>query len=198
MGINFDYNDGQTPLDEEEKEGLLINTITTRQELDEFEQLNIQKAIEWTLSKKFKKEQILTEAFVKELHKKMFGDTWAWAGKFRNSNKNLGVDRFQVSTALKSLLDDAIFWIANETCSPDEVAIRFKHRIVSIHCFANGNGRHSRLIADIIIEHIFNQEVYSWGSSALVRADDARKRYLSAIKRADKGDIEPLLKFSRS
>jgi len=198
MGINFDYNDGQTPLDEEEKEGLLINTITTRQELDEFEQLNIQKAIEWTLRRKFKKEQIFTEAFVKELHKKMFGDTWAWAGKFRNSNKNLGVDRFQVSTALKSLLDDTIFWIANETCSPDEIAIRFKHRIVSIHCFANGNGRHSRLIADVIIEHVFNKEVYSWGSSVLVKSDDARKKYLFAVKKADNGNIEPLLKFSRS
>jgi Fic-DOC domain mobile mystery protein B len=110
-----------------------------------------------------------------------------WAGKFRNSNKNIGVDRFQIGTELRNLLDDIKFWIANETYPPNEIAIRFKHRIVSIHCFANGNGRHSRLIADVIIEYIFNEPVYSWGSSKLVRTDDARKKYLFAIKKADRG-----------
>jgi Fic-DOC domain mobile mystery protein B len=198
MGIDFEYEEGQTPLDEEEKEGLLINTITTREELDEFEQLNIQKAVEWTIARKFKPEVILTEQFVKELHQKMFNDTWAWAGKFRNSNKNIGVDRFQISVELKNLLDDVKFWIRNETYPPNEIAVRFKHRIVSIYCFANGNGRHSRLISDVVIEHIFDQPVYSWGSSKLIKTDDARKRYLSAIRKADQGDIQPLIQFARS
>lgn len=194
MGIDFEYEEGQTPLDE----GLLIATITTRGELDEFEQLNIQKGIEWTITKKFKSEVILTEQFVKELHLKMFNDTWAWAGRFRSSNKNIGVDRFQISNELKNLLDDVKFWIKNETYPPNEIAVRFKHRIVSIHCFANGNGRHSRLIADVVIEHIFDQPVYSWGSSKLIKADDARKAYLSAIRMADRGNVQPLIQFARS
>ena len=88
MGLDFKYIDGQTPLSEEEREGLLIKSITTRGELDELEQLNIEKAIEWTLNSKFKKEQILTEKFIKSVHMKMLGDVWKWAGKFRRSEKN--------------------------------------------------------------------------------------------------------------
>ena len=198
MGIDFEYEEGQTPLDEEEKEGLLIGTITTGMELDEFEQLNIQKAVEWTIARKFKPQVILTEQFVRELHQKMFNDTWAWAGKFRSSNKNIGVDRFNISGELKNLLDDVKFWIRNETYHPSEIAVRFKHRIVSIHCFANGNGRHSRLIADVVIEHIFDQPVYSWGGSNLIKAGDARKAYLSAIKKADQGNVQPLIQFART
>jgi Fic-DOC domain mobile mystery protein B len=198
MGINFAYEEGQTPLDEEEKDGLLIPAITTREELDEFEQLNIQKAIEWTLRKKFKKEKILTEDFIKDLHKRMFGDVWRWAGTFRNSNKNIGIDRFQIGVEFRKLLDDTKYWIEYQTYEPDEIAIRFKHRIVSIHCFANGNGRHSRLMADILIEHIFSLPVYSWGSSNLVKADKIRATYLAGIRQADIGNMKLLIAFSRS
>lgn len=197
MGIAFDYEQGQTPLDEEEKEGLLIPAITTKGELDELEQLNIQKAVEWTLRRRFKKETILTEEFVKELHKRMFADVWKWAGTFRNTNKNIGVDRFQISIELRKLLDDTMFWIINKTLAPDETAIRFKHRLVSIHCFANGNGRHSRLIADVVISHIFKQRVYSWGRSLpATPGNDARNSYLRALHKADKGDITPLIDFA--
>jgi Fic-DOC domain mobile mystery protein B len=198
MGIKFEYDEGQTPLDEEEKDGLLVSTITTHEELNEFEQLNIQKAIEWTIARKFKAEQILTESFIKELHKKMFGDIWAWAGKFRNTNKNIGVNHFQVSVDLRNLLDDVKFWIDNDTYSSDEIAIRFKHRIVSIHCFANGNGRHSRLLADVVIEHIFREAVYSWGGANLANAGNSRKRYLTSLRTADKGNFKQLIEFARS
>jgi len=198
MGISFSYEDGQTPLDEEEKEGLLISTITTRGELDEFEQLNIQKAVEWTLRRKFRKEKILTEEFIKDLHKKMLGDVWRWAGTFRNSNKNIGIDRFQIGIELKKLLDDTKYWIEHQSYEADEIAVRFKHRIVSIHCFANGNGRHSRLIADTIINHIFSMPVYTLGSAALDKPDEARKTYLTAVRAADKGNIELLIDFARA
>jgi len=198
MGIDFEYGEGQTPLDEEEKEGLLISTITTRGELDEFEQLNIQKAVEWTLRRKFRKEKILTEEFIKDLHKRMFGEIWRWAGTFRNSNKNIGIDRFQIGIELKKLLDDTKYWIEHQSYKPDEIAIHFKHRIVSIHCFANGNGRHSRLIADIIINHLFSMPVYAWGSSDLVKPDEVRKSYLTALRTADKGDINLLITFART
>lgn len=198
MGLDLDYADGQTPLDEDEKEGLLIPTIATRGELDEFEQQNIEQAILWTLKRSFKPEVILTEDFIRGVHKRMYGDIWAWAGEFRKTNKNIGVDKWQIGTELRYLLDDAKFWIQNKTYQPDEMAARFKHRIVSIHCFANGNGRHSRLMADIIIEKIFKQQVYTWGAANLVKGGDTRAAYLAAIKMADRGDIEPLIKFSRS
>ena len=143
MGLNFEYTDGQTLIDEEEKEGLLIDTISTKGELDEFEQQNIEEALQWVLGKKFKAEQVFTEKFIRSLHKRMYGSIWAWAGEFRKTNKNLGVHKHQIPTELKKLCDDALFWISKQTYDPDEIAIRFKHRIVSIHCFSNGNGRHS-------------------------------------------------------
>lgn len=198
MGLDLIYIDGQTPLNEEEKEGLLISSIATRDELDEFEQQNIEEAILWTLGRKFKAEKLFTEAFIKDVHKRMYKDVWAWAGKFRNTNKNIGVDRWQVAIELKNLLEDARFWIANNTFSADEIAIRFKHRIVSIHCFSNGNGRHSRLLADIIIEKLFDRPVFTWGAASLSKESDNRKSYLDALKLADKGDYEEIIWFARS
>lgn len=198
MGLDLEYIDGQTPLDEEEKEGLLIPTVATREELDEFEQQNIEQAIQWVLMRSFKLDVIFTEAFVRKVHKRMYADLWAWAGDFRKTNKNLGVDRWQISTELKILLDDAKYWIKNKTYSPDEIAIRFKHRLVSIHCFPNGNGRHSRLMADIIIEKLFRKPAFSWGANNLSQQSDTRAAYIAAIKIADKGDLAPLLAFARS
>ena len=198
MGLDLEYQDGQTPLDEDEKEGLKIATIATRGELDEFEQQNIEQAILWTLKRKFKPEAIFTEDFIRNVHKRMYGDTWAWAGAFRKTNKNIGVDKWQIPTELHHLLADAKYWMENKTFSPDEIAIRFKHRIVSIHCFPNGNGRHSRLMADIIVEKIFSLPVFTWGAVNLVKAGEQRKEYLKALKAADNGNMELLIQFARS
>ena len=139
MGLDIVYLNGQTPLDEDEKEGLLLPVIATRAELDEFEQQNIEEAIQWVLTRPLKTEAILTEQFVRDLHKRMYKNVWAWAGAFRKTNKNLGVDKWQIAEALKALLDDTLYWTEHDTFCPDEIAIRFKHRIVSIHCFPNGN-----------------------------------------------------------
>jgi Fic-DOC domain mobile mystery protein B len=198
MGLNSDYIDGQTPLNDEEQNGLLIPSITTREELDEFEQLNIEKAIQWTFGKKWKAEQLFSEKFVKDLHKRMYGEVWKWAGAFRESEKNLGIKSYLIPAELKVLLDDALFWVENDTYSPDELAIRFKHRLVSIHCFSNGNGRHSRLMADLIMEKLFNSTFFSWGSSNLVKATETRKAYIKAVKMADKQDLQPLIVFAKS
>ncbi len=145
MGLSLEYIEGQTPIDEDEKEGLLIKTISTRGELDEFEQVSIQEAVEWSMRRKFTKDQILTEDFILLVHKRMFDSVWDWAGKKRKTNKNIGVDKTQITVEIRKLLDDCRFWIENNTFQPDEIAIRFSHRLVKIHVFPNGNGRHSRL-----------------------------------------------------
>lgn len=196
MGLGLKYTDGQTPLSEEEKESLKIKSITTQEELNEFEQLNIEKAVEWTIRSNFNPKKILTEKFVKDLHKKMYVDVWKWAGEFRKSEKNIGVKWSQIGIELKYLLDDTNYWIENNTFSPKEIAIRFKHRIVSIHCFPNGNGRHSRMMADIIMESIFKKDVFTWHQSNMVRADKTRKAYIKALKDADNGNITPLIEFA--
>lgn len=198
MGLEIIYANGQTPLSEEELDGLLIPSITTREELDEFEQLNIEKAIQWTFGKKINAEKLFTEKFIKDLHKRMYGEVWKWAGSFRNSEKNLGIKSYLIPLQLKQLLDDVIYWHQNNTFPPVELAIRFKHQLVSIHCFPNGNGRHSRLMADLILEKLYMQPFLSWGSSNLVKADDKRKNYIRAIKMADNHNLHPLIDFAKS
>ena len=198
MGLNLEYINGQTPLDEDEKEGLLIPTIATRTELDEFEQQNIEEALQWVLSKSLKAETIINEKFICNLHKRMYGSIWAWAGKFRKTDKNLGTNKWQIPAALKTLCDDTIYWVQNKTFSPDEIAVRFKHRIVSIHCFPNGNGRHSRLMADVIINKIYKLPLFSWGTGDLVYRGNVRNAYLKAVKEADNENYEQLLEFARS
>lgn len=201
MGLTgLPYDEGQTPLDEDEKEGLLLPSVTTRGELDEVEQRNIEEAIRWTIEirRRFSPEKVLTESFVLEIHKRMFGGVWQWAGTFRRSNKNIGVDKHLVPTELRALLDDCKFWVANNTFPADEIALRFKHRLVSIHCFANGNGRHSRLMADIVVEKLLKRTIFTWGSANLIQSREFRSTYMKALRQADKGNYEPLLIFARS
>ncbi len=198
MGFEIKYDDGQTPLDENEKEGLKIESITTQGELDEFEQLNIEKAVGWIFRTRLKPEKILTEKFIKELHRRMYVDVWRWAGEFRKSEKNIGVNWARIGIELRTLIDDTKYWVNNKTFSPQEVAIRFKHRIVSIHCFPNGNGRHSRLMADIIIESIYGMEPFSWHQSNMVKANETRMKYIRSLKEADRGNINPLIEFAKT
>jgi Fic-DOC domain mobile mystery protein B len=128
----------------------------------------------------------------------MYGEVWKWAGTFRTSEKNLGVKNYQIAIELKQLLDDAVFWKENNTYKSEELAIRFKHRLVSIHCFANGNGRHSRLMADLIMEKLYNSKFFSWGSGNLVKANETRSNYIQAVRKADNNDIEHLIFFAKS
>ncbi|HLG38061.1 MAG TPA: mobile mystery protein B [Chitinophagaceae bacterium] len=198
MGLDFDYTDNQTPLEEDEKEGLLIKSITTRAELDEFEQQNIEKAMFWLKSKKFTATDILTEKFVRELHRHMYAGVWKWAGEFRRTDKNIGTDKHHISTALKQLLDDCLYWIQQHSFPGEEIAIRLKHRIVQIHCFANGNGRHSRLMADIMMEKIFHLPPFTWGAANLIKQSTLRTAYIQALKKADAGDYNELIAFAKS
>lgn len=198
MGLDIEYLAGQTPINDDDKAGLLIPSISTRGELDEFEQLNIEEAVQWSISRKFREQDILTEHFVRELHRRMFGNVWKWAGEFRRTETNIGVDPWQIAVSLRNLLDDTRYWSANKVFSPDETALRFKHLLVSIHCFPNGNGRHSRLMADIIVEQVFRQKHFSWGSGNLSVEGSARSEYLKAVKAADKGEYGLLSVFARS
>ena len=204
MGLILEYEEGQTPLDEDERADLLIPSVMTRRDLDEVEQRNIEEAVRWTLQRrrKWSPNEILTERFIKDIHNRMLGEVWKWAGQFRRSNKNIGVDKYHIGIELKRLLDDTQYWVKHHTYSQDEIAIRFKHRLVSIHCFANGNGRHSRLMADIIIEKLFEREIFTWGAKEnhanLVKPGDSRMFYISALRQADGGNYEPLLLFART
>ena len=197
MGLDLDYTDGQTPLDEDEKDGLLIPTVTTRGDLDEFEQLGVEKANEWLLGRKLSIEKILSEDFVKDLHKRMFSDIWKWAGEFRKTEKNIGVDPVTIQIELRNLLNDCKYWIENKVFHEDEIAVRLSHRMVWIHPFANGNGRHSRLMADVLANKGFGKPYFTWGSVNLTKEGEARSKYLTALKAADQNDYKLLIEFAR-
>jgi Fic-DOC domain mobile mystery protein B len=194
--MKFDYSDGATPLEYDEMEGLLLSHITNRSELDRWEMDNINKAYQW--ADRLKHKNFLNEDFICLLHKKMFGDVWKWAGKFRKSDKNIGISWFNIAPELKVLCDDATFWFDHKTYSPDEFAVRFHHRLVYIHPFSNGNGRHARLMADLILEKLLNAAPFTWGSAVLTKQGESRSTYIKALKSADDHDYELLLKFVRS
>jgi len=185
---------GATPLDPDEMEGLRFTHIQTRGQLDQLEQINVQTGMKWL--KKQKKADPFTEDFVCDLHKRLFGDVWSWAGRFRKTGKNIGCDAFYIGVELKKLLDDARYWVDNHTYPAKELAARFHHRLVVIHPFANGNGRHSRIMADAVLTIAMNDEPIDWaGGHDLQSMSDRRKTYIAALRAADQGDYAPLLEF---
>ncbi len=196
MEIDFDEQDGQTPLDPDEKAGLIPGHLVTKGNLNEWEQENILRAVRWL--RRLRSPDVLSEGFCRELHQQMFGKTWAWAGRFRTSGKNIGCDWTQVGVKLAQLFGNTRWWVDNATFPPDEIAARFHRDLVWIHPFPNGNGRHSRMMADALARSL-GQPAFSWGSGGnLVAVDDARSRYLAALRAADKGDYQLLLAFVRS
>lgn len=189
----FDYPEGATPLDPDEAEGLRLTHITTREELNLFEAENIRAGMEWAW--RSRRKDIVSESFIRLLHKRMFGDVWRWAGEFRTSNKNIGVSRERVGIELRQLCENVNYWIEHDTFAVDEVAARFHHRLVAIHPFANGNGRHARLIADLLLEKKLDARRFSWGGEEIAEANDCRNQYIQALQAADRGN---LLLFVRS
>ena len=196
--INYHYIEGQTPLDEDEKRDL-IPTLITREDLDAFEQENILEARKWIMQKSvLAKQDIFTEKFILGLHKRMYGHVWKWAGTYRKTNKNIGVESYRIPTELHQLLGDARYWLEHKTYPITDLAIIFHHRLVKIHLFPNGNGRHARLCADAIVAKYGGDKLTWGGGSDLTKPDEIRKRYIAALREADRGDYKPLLAFARS
>lgn len=190
----FEEPDNATPLTPEERRELIPAHIAYRRELNEAEQENIARGHDWALGRR---RDLLNERFIRDLHRRMFGDVWRWAGKFRTSERNLGIAHYEVAVALRQLLDDARAWIEHTAYPPDEIAVRFHHRLVQIHPFPNGNGRHARLMADLLVMSLGGPR-FSWGSANLQNAGEVRRSYVTALQAADTGDLAPLLAFARS
>ena len=186
---------GATPLDAEDMEGLRLSHITKRADLDRWEQENILAAEDWLWAGT--KRDVVSERFLLSLHERMFGDVWKWAGRYRTSDKNIGVHHWHAAVEVRKLCEDARVWIDRESYSPEEIVARMHHRLVFIHPFVNGNGRHSRLWADLILVQVFKRPRFTWGSDTL-QAGDVRDRYLEALRAADTRDYGPLLQFVRS
>lgn len=195
------YPPGATPLDPDEAQGLIPSYIATQSELNEAEQANIRDARAWYFARvrTFK----LTEKIVRDVHRRMFGKVWHWAGKYRRTGKNIGAPWEQIAMRVQQLSDDVQYWTQNKTYSPDEFATRLHHRLVDIHPFANGNGRHSRLITDLILEQ-GGHHMFSWGQNTYgadlddSKTSELRNEYIRALQAADRGNFSPLLRFVRS
>jgi Fic-DOC domain mobile mystery protein B len=187
-------DDAATPLTPEEMRDLIPAHIAYRRELNEAEQENIVRAQEWALKRR---RDLLSEKFVKDLHRQMLGEVWRWAGKFRTSERNIGIPWWEIAVALRQLLDDAKAWMEFKTYPPDEIAVRFHHRLVQIHAFPNGNGRHSRLMADLLAMRL-GRARFSWGRESLRDPGAMRRSYIAALRAADNHDFNRLLAFARA
>lgn len=187
----MNYPKGATPLDPDELGGLKFKHIETREQLDQMEQVNIQQGIIWL--DKQKDPDILNIQFCLELHKRLFGEVWDWAGTFRKTEKNIGINPIYISVELKNLLDDVRAWKKFKTYTPKESALRFHHRLVQIHVFSNGNGRHSRIMADAILKYIYKFPQMNWSGKNLQKASEHRLKYIASLRKADAQDFTQLL-----
>lgn len=194
----FQEPEDATPLEPQEREGLLQTWITHRRDLNEAEEENIVEGAAWARGRRrLPLERMLSEDFMRTLHKRMFGDVWQWAGTFRATERNIGVQAYRIGMELASLLSDIRYLIEHKTFPPDEIAIRFHHRLVAIHPFPNGNGRQARLAADLLIERL-GGDPFTWGGGSLANVGELRGHYVAALRAADNHDIAPLLEFARS
>jgi Fic-DOC domain mobile mystery protein B len=187
-------DDASTPLTAEERADLILTYMAVRADLNEAEQLNIAKADRWAFARK---RNLLDEAFLLQLHKRMFDGIWEWAGNIRTIERNIGVAPYQIRPDLRYLLDDVRYWIAEGVYPPDEIALRFHARLTWIHPFPNGNGRHARLAADLLIVSLGGDR-FTWGRGNLISTGELRKRYIAALRAADNHDVGALLLFARS
>jgi Fic-DOC domain mobile mystery protein B len=193
--IKLEYPEGATPLDPNELGGLKYKHITTQAELNELEQANIASGLRWLA--RTRRTDILTDDFAIELHRRLFGDVWAWAGRFRKTGTNIGVDPAQIGVQLRGAMKDAQYWADYGTYQPVEAAARLHHRLVFVHPFSNGNGRHARIMADAVLEKIYDADPIDWtAGSDLQKMNDRRDAYIKALKAADNFDIAPLLAFA--
>ncbi|MCY4259016.1 MAG: mobile mystery protein B [Rhodobacteraceae bacterium] len=195
MNDLFEESRDTTPLEPEEHEGLLPTWITYRGELNEMEQTNVAAGAAW--ARRQHRRDVLTVDFISELHRRMFNNVWAWAGKFRQTERNIGIDPAQISVQVHTALTDTRYWVDHQTCPPDEIAVRLHHRLVAIHPFPNGNGRAARLVADLLAARL-GREPFTWGRASLINVSETRTRYVAALRAADDYDIRPLLAFARS
>lgn len=190
----LEQDNASTPITPDERADLIPAYITTRAELNEAEQANIAEATVWAYGRN---RAVLDEAFLLGLHKRMLGEVWSWAGSFRTTGRNIGVDPIYIAVSLRQLLDDTRYWIENQTFPVDEIAARFHHRLVLIHPFPNGNGRHARLATDLMLKAL-KQSPFSWGRVNLVDPSETRAAYVAALRSADGHDLGPLLAFVRT
>ena len=193
-GNIFAEPDDATPLTEEEKQGLIPSYISKRSELNQAEQRNIVKAEIYVSGRK---RNPLNIDFLKDLHRRMYQDVWEWAGQFRKTERNIGIEPYRIPMELNQLISDIQYQIDNQSFPPDEIAARFHHRLVFIHLFPNGNGRHSRLATEILLTFM-GQEKFTWGAGDLTSKGKIRSNYVAALRAADNHDYEPLLEFLRS
>jgi Fic-DOC domain mobile mystery protein B len=190
----FDADDNATPLTPEERNALIPTHVALRSELNELEQQNIAEADLWAFARK---RRVLDEAFLRGLHRRMFYRVWRWAGDYRTTERNLGIANYHIQPELRKLIDDGRYWIEHAAYASDELAVRFHHRLVFVHPFPNGNGRWSRLAADLMIVQLGGPR-FTWGRANLQAAGVVRRAYIDALHAADKHDLSPLISFARS
>ena len=191
----FQEPEDATPLALEERDGLRLTWVTTRADLNVAEQDNIDKGAAWAF--RARRTDMLTVEFVLRLHKRMFGDVWSWAGQYRRTERNIGIEPYLIGVQTSQLMGDAAYWVENETYEPTELAVRLHHKLVFIHPFPNGNGRHARLMADLLLRRL-GAPALSWGGRSLNDLTVLRRAYIDTLRAADREDYEALIAFAQS
>jgi Fic-DOC domain mobile mystery protein B len=198
----FQDSPDATPLDPALRRDLIQTWVTTRADLNEAEQENIVKGAAWARRRRGGAGTLLGERFSKTLHRQMFGEVWKWAGGYRQNELNIGIAPYLIAAEMPVIFDNARYWVDHGTFPPEEIAVRLHHRLTQIHGFPNGNGRHARMMADLLIERSGGGTPFTWGSAGwgggIRDTGMLRTAYVRALQAADHHDIGPLVAFARS
>lgn len=195
--------EGTTPIEPQDLDGLIPAFVATRADLNQVEYENIAKALPWAIrqARVGGVHRLLEYDLVFELHRRMFGDVWTWAGSQRRRETNIGVSPHQIPMALRQALDGARYWHEHDAHPVDHRAARIHHRLVVVHPFPNGNGRCTRLIADLYLRSV-GSPPFSWAAGRLdggaEARRDVRRAYIAALDAAPFDDYEALVAFARS
>ena len=179
--------------------GLLLEHLSTTTARNAAETEAISRAYDKYVFRARRKKQgteWLTDDFIRRVHADMLGTIWEWAGKYRQTKFNLGVDPHLIREQIKLFTEDFLYWNGTEsTMSVIEIAARIQHRLTNIHPFTNGNGRHARLITDIFL-HSRKLPIPQWPQIQLMaQGNEIGEQYITAMKKADNGDINDLIQF---
>jgi Fic-DOC domain mobile mystery protein B len=183
-----------TPLRPEEIAALRV-PVVSRAQLNALEAANVADGRAWAMASR---RDCFVREYLSELHRRMFGAVWAWAGRYRTHEVNIGTTMpHEIEVAVAQVFDDARAWRDYKAYEPVELAVRLHHRLVLIHPFAGGNGRCTRLMADVIVKRL-GAKPLTWGAASLSETGAARAAYIEALHAADNHDLTPLLAFAVS
>ena len=152
---------GETPIPGDELAALVPHVIDTlaapitRADIYDLESAVLQDVTETQLAAaldgSLTLDDLLNDYFLRDLHTQLYGDIWMWAGRWRQYEVNIGVAPEHIAVELRSAMGNIGYrWERAADWTPRELGVAVHAEAVRVHPFTDGNGRTTRLLADLV------------------------------------------------